>query len=541
MKKLSIIGLSALVVAMTAVGCGDDTDDNPGKPSKGGSSGSGNEGGDGNSTSGKGGTGGSGGSSNGGKGGSDASNGGAEGGTDALGGNGGEGNLPTSCSDVYTEDRPGGRKAIPHDAQGNITEDHLTSDTIWQLEGRWFVKPGHTLTIDPCTLIEGSPKPNAGSLFVPQGAKIHAVGTPDAPIVFTSAKHTFDSGAPWGGVVLFGKASVARLNDTPTYLRNYEGFVDPRTVFGMATAAEFDDEDSSGEMSYVRIENGGDIIVAAKEINGLSFAGVGSGTKIDHIMVRDQMDDCFEWFGGTVNADHLICQNSGDDMFDTDLGYRGNLQFLFGRNLKEGSSTDPNGFEWDGDQDFLAAPAAEATKPNVSNVTMCGLNKTGLAASYGAIIRRNISTGTSILNTIFTGFDYGVDFRNHVGTNAAPFISLTNSLLFGQLVANGQNANDDDTTPATEADATLKGDYGFVENTYLTDAANKNSIDNGSKPAGFDCYKEEGPDAPSAPVDGGEPANGLDDAATFIGAGDIAGDEDWKAGSWIKWVDNEEI
>ena len=61
-----------------------------------------------------------------------------------------------------------------------------------------------------------------------------------------------------------------------------------------------------------------------------------------------------------MNADHLICQNSGDDMFDTDLGFRGHLQYIFGRTLIEGTSSDPNGFEWDGNQDDLAAPGSGA-------------------------------------------------------------------------------------------------------------------------------------------------------------------------------------
>lgn len=56
------------------------------------------------------------------------------------------------------------------------------------------------------------------------------------------------------------------------------------------------------------------------EINGLTLGGVGSETTIDHVQVRQTADDCFEFFGGTVNAKHLICQHNGDDGFDWDLG-----------------------------------------------------------------------------------------------------------------------------------------------------------------------------------------------------------------------------
>lgn len=522
---LSVVGLSALLIAASVVGCSSD-EDSPGKPNGNGGSANGGSGGK-SSTGGKGGkpsTGDAGAAGSG----DEPSEGGAAG-SQGEGGAAGEINQP-AC-EIYA-DRANGVKEIPHDVDGNITVDHLTSDTIWTLGGRWFVKPGHTLTIDACTLIEATSKPNAGSLFVPQGAKIHAVGTKDAPIVFTTTTHEFISGGPWGGVVLIGKAPVARANETPTYTRTYEGYTDPRTQFGMADPADFDANDSSGEMQYVRIEFGGDVIVADKEVNGLSFAGVGAGTTIDHIQVKDQQDDCFEFFGGTVNADHLICQNSGDDMFDTDLGFRGHLQYIFGRNLIEGTSSDPNGFEWDGNQDDLAAPEAELAQAHISNATLCGLNKAGTASSFGAVIRRNVAPGTSLLNAIITGFDNGIDLRNHVGTNADPYVSWTNSLFFGQLKTNGQSATDDDSVPATENTGSLKGDYGFIEDTYLNDAANKNVL-GGDAPEGFDCYSEV-PKAPSAAVAGGTPAAPFKTTAKFIGAGDFNGDG-WNSGSWIEW------
>ena len=523
-NMLSIVGLGALLVATGVVACGSD-EDNPGNTAgnggkaAGGSSGKGGASNAGKSSVDDAGTGGTG---------DVPSEGGAAGSSE--GGAAGETNQPAAC-DIYA-DRENGIQEIPHDADGNITTDHLTSDTTWSLAGRWFVKPGHTLTIDPCTLIEGSSKPNAGSLFVPQGAKIHAVGTKNAPIVFTTVTHEFISGAPWGGLVLIGKAPVARANETPTYTRTYEGYTDPRTQFGLTNPADFDADDSSGELQYVRIEFGGDLIVADKEVNGLSFAGVGAGTTVDHIQVKDQQDDCFEFFGGTVNADHLICQNSGDDMFDTDLGFRGHLQYIFGRNLIEGTSSDPNGFEWDGNQDDLAAPEDELAQAHVSNATLCGLNKTGTAVSFGAVIRRNVAPGTSLLNAIITGFDNGIDLRNHVGSNADPYVSWTNSLFFSQLKANGQATNDDDTAPTSETSGSLKGDYGFVEDTYLNDAANKDVL-GGDAPAGFDCYSEV-PSAPSAAVAGGTPAAPFKNTAKFIGAGDFNGDG-WNAGSWIEW------
>lgn len=512
MKKLSIIATTSLLAAVLAVGCGDDDNDNPGAPTAGKTS---NEGGDGNTPSGGKSSGGksSGGTSGSKTTGGDPSEGGAgptDGGTNA----GGDGPGPQpACEDVYAE-RPNGVKSIPVDDEGNITIDTLTSDTIWKLDGRYFVKEGETLTIEPCTLIEATPTPGAGSLFVPRGAKIKAVGTPDAPIVFTTESHKYEDGAPWGGVVLLGKAPIAPDSKDATE-RNFEGMpaTETRSLFGGEDA-----EDNSGEFAYVRIEFGGDEIVKDKEINGLSMAGVGSATKIHHVMVKDQRDDCFEWFGGTVSADHLICQNSGDDMFDTDEGYRGKLQFLFGRNLVEGTSGDPRGLEWDGNKP--KADAAEGTRsmPMGSNITLCGLNEAGSSVSFGAALRSNLVAGTSISNAIVTGWDFGVDTTFANGTAAEPLADWNNSLFFGQVSADGGNAAEND------------NDGAFDETAWLSLAAHSNTL-GGDAPEGFDCYADV-PTPPTTPLEGATPGAGFDKKATFVGA---FGEENWATGSWVDW------
>ena len=45
--------------------------------------------------------------------------------------------------------------------------------------------------------------------------------------------------------------------------------------------------------------------------------------------VAFNLDDGFEFFGGTVNVDHLSSLFVGDDAFDADAGYQGRGQFLF--------------------------------------------------------------------------------------------------------------------------------------------------------------------------------------------------------------------
>jgi hypothetical protein len=65
-----------------------------------------------------------------------------------------------------------------------------------------------------------------------------------------------------------------------------------------------------------------------KEINGISFVGVGSGTTVDNIVVEKSDDDCIELWGGTVNLSNIYLAECTDDHFDIDDGYSGTVSNL---------------------------------------------------------------------------------------------------------------------------------------------------------------------------------------------------------------------
>ena len=69
-------------------------------------------------------------------------------------------------------------------------------------------------------------------------------------------------------------------------------------------------------------------VSTGNELNGITLAGIGSATTIDHIQVHNSSDDGIEWFGGTVNARHLVITGADDDSLDTDFGYKGSNQFV---------------------------------------------------------------------------------------------------------------------------------------------------------------------------------------------------------------------
>ncbi len=228
----------------------------------------------------------------------------------------------------------------------------------YTLKGWVYLKNGAELTIEPGTIIKGD-KETMAALIAEPGSKLYAQGTATEPIVFTSAQAA-GSRKPgdWGGVIICGNAK----NNQGTM--QIEG--GPRTQHGGSN-----DADNSGILSYVRIEFAGYPFQKDKEINGLTFGSVGSGTQVDHVLVSYSNDDSYEWFGGSVNCKYLVAYKGWDDDFDTDNGFSGNVQYgLALRDSKIADTSQSNGFESDNCAD--GATVEPRTTATFSNITFVG-------------------------------------------------------------------------------------------------------------------------------------------------------------------------
>ena len=244
------------------------------------------------------------------------------------------------------------------DAEFVFTGKQTLKKGTYLLKGWVYIAKGAELTIEPGTIIKGD-KQTKAALIAERGGKLIAKGTASEPIVFTS-EEAAGSRKPgdWGGVILCGNA---RNNQTDMQI---EG--GPRTHHGGN-----DDADNSGVLSYVRIEFAGYPFQKDKEINGLTFGSVGSGTQIDHVQVSYSNDDSFEWFGGTVNCKYLVAYKGWDDDFDTDNGFSGKVQYgLALRDSKIADTSQSNGFESDNCAD--GADVQPYTTATFSNITFVG-------------------------------------------------------------------------------------------------------------------------------------------------------------------------
>lgn len=255
-------------------------------------------------------------------------------------------------------ENPAGAEIGNGDQQFVFTGKQTLKKGTYTLKGWVYIAEGAELTIEPGTIIKGD-KQTMAALIAERGGKLIARGTATEPIVFTSEQPKGQrKPGDWGGVILCGRA---RNNQTEMQI---EG--GPRTKHGGN-----DDADNSGVLSYVRIEFAGYPFERDKEINGLTFGSVGSGTQVDHVQVSYSNDDSFEWFGGAVSCRYLIAYHGWDDDFDTDNGFSGNVQFgLAVRDSRIADTSQSNGFESDNCAD--GSTVSPYTTATFSNITFVG-------------------------------------------------------------------------------------------------------------------------------------------------------------------------
>ena len=308
---------------------------------------------------------------------------------------------------------------------GTYTSDLTIGPSVcgaFLLQGGVFIgadgaDSGTTLTIEPGTLIYGDPATSA-FLAIQQGSFIDAVGTAEAPIVFTSAQAEGSRArSDWGGIVLNGRAPINNCSDGTGTAEGCSA----QAEGDAGTYGGDDPTDSSGTLRYVRIEYGGTEISPENEVNGLALQGVGSGTTLSHIQVHMNKDDGVEFFGGTVSADHLVITGAGDDSLDWTDGWTGTASHVCIRHFDDdgdrGIEADNNGDEND---------ALPRSAPTLSFVSLIGAGseRTGLTLREG--------TGVTIRGLAAGGFDKGcldVDGTSTYDVLDAGGLSITGSVL----------------------------------------------------------------------------------------------------------------
>ncbi len=268
-----------------------------------------------------------------------------------------------------------------------VTGD-ITVDTMWdkankyEIDGLVTVKNGATLTIPAGTVVYGN---TTGDDFivVAKGSKIIANGTDAEPIYFTSEASLLDPTAgdvgQWGGLTILGDAPT---NHTAPFYEVDE--TNPDFAFGGTNAA-----DNSGSLVNVHILNSGVTMSTDQEVNGLSLAGVGSGTTVQNIFIGNSSDDGIEIWGGTVNVTNAYMINCQDDSFDLDYGYIGTATNIF---VQQVDASSHAGFE------ISSGGTTPMTSPTIKNFVINKVANT----DEGGIYIKDDSTAPTFVNGIVT-------------------------------------------------------------------------------------------------------------------------------------------
>lgn len=352
-----------------------------------------------------------------------------------------------SCSsddNTPEEQNPGDFVVDRNDLRGEIKSgEHVTlTDGTYKLTGKLVVANGGKLTIKAGVKIEATSLSSDNDfnavryIAVGQGGQIFVEGTSSNPVVMTAEQHTPGS---WGGLVLCGKAPINKGTTATAEVSEL-------------TYGGTDVTDNSGSIKYLRIEYSGYAYNADKEFNGLSMFGVGNGTTIDYVQVHEGSDDGFEWFGGTVNASHLIVTNYasevGDDLFDWTEGWNGTGENWYGIRTNDGN----RGIEADNNSNNEAA--TPISNPTIKNLTLIGNNGGG----ENHAIKLRVGTKAQFDNVVLKNWGTGFDVQ------AAPDLSA------GYVGTELKATNVKFENVTTPANATAEGIY--TENETATGAGN---------------------------------------------------------------------
>lgn len=289
--------------------------------------------------------------------------------------------------------------------EGSITTNTtLDASKVYLLKNTVYVESGVTLTIPAGTIIRGD-KVSKATLLITRGGKLIAEGTATKPIVFTSnAEVGARAPGDWGGIVILGKA-ITNATGGESLIEG--GFTTPKGNYGGT-----DNADNSGSLKYLRVEFPGIAYATNNEINGITFGSVGSATSVDYVQVSYSADDSFEFFGGTVNAKHLISTANVDDAFDFDNGFSGKLQFCVAQ--RDASLADQagqsNGIEADNSEKVF--DSSPRTRPVISNMTIIGPGIGTVDAKHEYLNLWRRGAKMILANSIFIGGRYGLDIRD---------------------------------------------------------------------------------------------------------------------------------
>lgn len=245
------------------------------------------------------------------------------------------------------------------------------------------------LTIPAATTLLAEPE---AQLVVERGSQLFVNGTVEAPVVMTSASPEGQR-APgdWAGLVIGGRAP--RSLPYPDAL--------PASPTGLGGHGGPDPDDSSGRLSYLRIEFAGQDLSSTPLTNSaLQLWAVGRATDIHHVQVHRNANTGVRVTGGTVELKHLVNSASEIRGLQWSDGWTGKAQWLVLQLRPAAGLLLHDGIIGAGSN------GPPVSQPTISNATIVGHMDTafGYGTSVAGLTLRDGTAG-ALSNLLILGWD----------------------------------------------------------------------------------------------------------------------------------------
>lgn len=357
----------------------------------------------------------------------------------------------TASASAQCDCPPVAERPIVTISPGGTGTTTWTCDNTYVLDGYVFIQSGQVLTIEAGTVVKGAAGAGteAAALIVARDGQIVADGTADCPIVMTyeadplDGSVAYDTRGQWGGLIVLGNATT-----------NFGGVAQVEGIPSDNDQASYggdDDTDNSGILRYVSVRHGGAELGAANEINGITFAGVGSGTTVENVEVVSNLDDGIEFFGGAVSVKNALVAFCGDDSFDWDQGYHGdgNENWLA---IQDGpGEVGDRGGELDGDDSDDGNVSADEMPFAIPTVT--GWTVVGVGGGQGLLFRNG--SGGHVSNAVLANVAEGIEIEDTETPMDAYDHWVNGDLTLSNIKVVGDDALDYDGSEVAEGDALL--------------------------------------------------------------------------------------
>jgi hypothetical protein len=349
---------------------------------------------------------------------------------------------------------PSNRETIELDGTGDEGLV-LAGDTAWSCErnyrisGQVVVASG-TLTVEAGTRVFPA---DGALLLVTKDARLVAEGTAAEPIVFSPREGEARRDGQWRGIVLLGNAPTV-FSPTTSRVAVTVPQTDPRGAFGGP-----DEDHDCGKLRYVRIEFAGDRREASNSYTlpaaGLTFAGCGRDTEVDHVQVH-RSSDGIGLYGGSFAMSELLVTAPAADGIEWVGGFRGLVQFGIVQTFPGSSAA------LKGSREESRPTGDPESEPLLYNLTLVGASGAG-ANGFETGLRLQAGTLGWARNALVQGFvGSWVDV-----VEPETALRLTDTTRVGV----SQSAFADRTGAGFPTTTEAEEDGGFDENTHFRQAA----------------------------------------------------------------------